>query len=139
MDLLFTGDAWRDIEVNEYEQILHGLGGRPLGLEVAQLIEITRWIQARAKAPKVRLETSGIRNQVVSLIATALEPNLFSEVLIRDGMPSLSYLLEKPVTFQEAADLFCPDLYKEFDLDRLIAIAAPAKVTSERNLKIAKQ
>ena len=50
---------------------------------------------------------------------------MFSEIVIREGMASLNYLLEKPVEYHEAADLFCLDLYKEFDLDRLEAVAAP--------------
>jgi len=37
-------------------------------------------------------------------------------------------VLQKPVTFEEAPELFCLDLYKEFDLDRLATIAAPTQV-----------
>ena len=39
----------------------------------------------------------------------------------------MGYLLERPVEYHEAGDLFCLDLYKEFDLDRLEAVAAPTK------------
>jgi hypothetical protein len=31
-----------------------------------------------------------------------------------------------------AADLFCLDLYKEFDLDRLVALAQQAKITLQK-------
>ena len=67
---------------------------------------------------------------VVALIAAALEPSLFSDVVIRRGIPSLRYLLDKPVKYQEAPDLFCLDLYKFTDLDRLAALAAPSVVKS---------
>jgi hypothetical protein len=50
-------------------------------------------------------------------------------------MPSLAYLLEKPVEFHQAPELFCFDLYKHFDLDRLTALAAPARVRSEETVK----
>ena len=60
-------------------------------------------------------------------------------VIVREGAPSLSYLLDKPVEFQEAAELFCLDLFKEFDLDRLEAMAEPTRVTHEKMLKIAKE
>jgi len=83
----------------------------------------------------VRLEVTGIRNQVAALVASALEPNLFSTLLVHEGMPSLGYLLEAPVRFEEAPELFCLDLYKEFDLDRLAAVAAPTPVTLERQVK----
>ena len=132
LDLLFTGDAWKDTEPYSYAQILGALGARPLGLEAGQLLEIVRWIRGKSGATKVRLESTGIRNQVAALAAAALEPELFSEVKIREGMRSLGYLLEAPVTFQEAPDLFCLDLYREFDLDLLAAMSAPAKVTVER-------
>ena len=47
-------------------------------------------------------------------------------------MPSLGFLLDTPVTFQDAPDLFCLDLYKLFDLDQLAAMAGPASVIVER-------
>jgi hypothetical protein len=45
-------------------------------------------------------------------------------------MQSLSYLLDKPVPFRSAPELFCLDFYKYFDLDRLAAVAAPAKIST---------
>jgi len=137
VDLLFTGDAWSKIGSAAYQQILHGTGDRPLGLEAAQLLAVTRWICGQSGNPKVRVESRGIRNQVAALVASALEPELFSEVLIRDGMASLAYLLEKPVEFHQAPELFCFDLYKQFDLDRLAALAVPAKVRNEQVLESA--
>ena len=43
-------------------------------------------------------------------------------------MPSLHFLLDAPLTFQDAPDLFCLDLYKDFDLDRLEPLAEPTQV-----------
>jgi hypothetical protein len=45
-------------------------------------------------------------------------------------MASLGHLYEKPIPFSEAPDLFCLDLYKETDIDRLTALAEPAKVVT---------
>jgi len=127
IDFVFSGDAWREVNSDEFQQILHGTGDRSLGLEAAQLIEIARWIKGRSNTPQLRVECSGIRNQVATVIASALEPGLFSEIIIREGMASLGYLLDKPVEYREAAELFCLDLYKEFDLDRLEAVAGPVR------------
>jgi len=118
-DLLLIGDAWRDIPAYEYAQLLHGLGERALGHMAAQLIEIGQWIRNRNGASSLRIEVTGMRSQVTSLVAAALAPGLFSELVVRDGIRSLSYLLEKPVEFSEAPELFCLDLFKKFDLDRL--------------------
>jgi dienelactone hydrolase len=131
LDLVFTGDAWKGNTGWAYMQILHGTGDRALGLEVAQLIEIAQWMREQAGTQSVRLEVSGMRNQSAVLVASALEPKLFSEVVVRDGISSLSYLLDKPVEFREAAELFCLDLYKEFDLDRLEAVAEPTRYQHE--------
>jgi dienelactone hydrolase len=136
-DLLFTGDAWAKLDSADYQQILHGVGERPIGMEASQLIEIARWIGRHAGLTQVRVESTGIRNQVAALIASALEPELFSEVLVRDGMASLAYLLEKPVAFNQAADLFCLDLYKEFDLDRLESVAIPTRFVHGPYLTVA--
>jgi len=136
LDLLFTGDAWKDLAPHLYAEILAGLGERPLGMQAGQLIEVARWCQKMGGVQRVRLEVTGIRNQVAALVAAALEPNLFSAVVVHEGMPSLAYLLEAPITYQEAPELFCLDLYKEFDLDRLVTIAAPVKVVVEKYVQL---
>jgi dienelactone hydrolase len=138
LDLMFTGTSWKDTRPYEFAQILHGLGDRPLGMEAAQLSRITRWAKERAGVSSVRLETGGIRTQVAALVAAALDPALFSVMVVRNGMHSLSYVLELPVRFEQAPELFCLDLYKDFDIDRLEALAAPAKVSVTKYLKIPK-
>jgi hypothetical protein len=65
---------------------------------------------------------------VIGLVAAALRPSLFREVVIRDGARSLRRLFDAPVEYHAAPDLFCLDLYKQFDLDGLARLAAPAVV-----------
>jgi hypothetical protein len=43
-------------------------------------------------------------------------------------MQSFSYLFDHPVQFQQAPELFCLDLFKEFDIGQLEALASPASV-----------
>jgi dienelactone hydrolase len=136
VDLLFTGAAWRDTEPYSYAQMLDAIGERTIGLEAAQLIAVARWARVAFGSPaKVRLEATGIRSQVAAMIAAALEPGVFAEIVVHEGMPSFAYLLQVPVTFQEAPELFCLDLYKYFDLDGLAAMAAPGKVKVEKYLQ----
>jgi len=122
-DLIFIGDAWAGIRSAEHQQFVHGLGGRSLGLVSAQLIEIARWAGSRTGAARVRVGCQGLRSQVAALVVTALEPQLFSEVVVHEGIRSLSDLLEKPIEFSEAPEIFCLDLFKHFDLDRLQALS----------------
>jgi hypothetical protein len=107
--------------------MIYTTGDRPLGIEAAHLIGIANWLKQRGAA-SVRVEASGMRNQVVTMVAAALDPSMFSEVVVRNGIASLRYLIDKPVPYMEAPDLFCLDLYKVTDLDRLSELSAPTAV-----------
>ena len=114
-----------------YGQLLAPLGERPLGMRAAQLVAAARWLEDTMGTRRIRLESTGIRSQVVALVAAALKPELFSRIRIREGMSSLSHLYTVPVTYQQAPDLFCRDLYKEFDLDQLEVLAEPTEILQE--------
>ncbi len=130
IDLLFFGDEATERPVPAtYTLKVATIGDRPLGIEAAQLIAATNRLREVSGARPIRLESTGIRSQVVALVASALEPAMFSEVVSRDAMRSLRYLLDAPVAYRSAPDLFCLDLYKEFDLDRLAALAEPTRFT----------
>lgn len=125
LDLLFTGDAALDIRGPERTiQVFPGLGDRPLGLRVAQLLTLAEWARSSTGAQHVRLDTTGPRSQVVALVAAALEPESFSQITVRGGMDSLQHVLDEPVTHTEAPELFCLGLYRHFDLEQLEAMAA---------------
>lgn len=132
VDLAFTGDAWKADTVPDLQQLVSATGERPIGIETSELIEIVRFMGNRAHQPKVRLESNGIRSQVVCLLASALEPAMFSELITRNGMQSLDYVLQKPVEYEAAPDLFCLDLFRETNLDRLVALSAPVRVLNEQ-------
>ena len=130
LDLLFFGDdSLPARSVPEYTQLLSAMGDRPVGMEAAQLLGIASWLQRTWAAPQIRLQTTGMRSQTVALLAAALGSGAFSEVQIEHGIPSLSRLLDRPVPYESAPDLFCLDLYKRFDLPRLAELARPARVT----------
>jgi dienelactone hydrolase len=131
-DLVFTGDAApKEDDLEEFPLMMATTGERALGIEGAQLIALAQWLKNNFGAQTIRVESLGIRNQVVALVAADLAPGLFSELAIRGGMPSFRYLLDTPVKFESAPDLFCLDLYKQFDIDRLASIAEPARVTQQ--------
>jgi len=113
LDLLFFGDgAPQNPGPHAYAQMIASAGERPLGLEAAQLIALARWLGVR----KVRVLTAGPRSQVIARVAAALEPALFEEITHREGIDSLRHLLDAPVEYQAAPELFCLGLLKAFDL-----------------------
>jgi dienelactone hydrolase len=123
MDPIFTGDAAPEKpNAYHYAQMFSALGERPLAIEAAQIVAAARWLREARRAPSVRLESRGIRSQVAALAAKALEPALFGAVVVREGMSSFQHLLDAPVEFQAAPDLFCRDLYREFDIEQLAAL-----------------
>jgi dienelactone hydrolase len=129
-DLVFTGDvAPKKDELEEYPLLLAATGERALGVEAAQLIALARWIGSQSTNRKIRVQTSGIRTQLMALIAANLDPNLFSEIETRHGMRSLQYVLDAPVKFEAAPDIFCLDLYRDFDINRLAVMAAPVHIS----------
>lgn len=130
LDLLFMGSSWKNQDPFLFAQMLDAVGDRTIGVEAAQLISIARWATRKAGLAKTRLEVTGMRTQAVALTASALEPELFSDIVVHEGVSSLHYVLEKPVKFEDAPELFCLDLYKEFDIESLQALAGPAVVRS---------
>ena len=120
VDLLFFGDAAPEKPASfAWTQLVATLGERPLGLQAAQLLALADWLQPNGP---VRLETRGIRAQLIGLAAAALLPQRFREVHVRDGVASLRHLLDAPIEYRTAPELFCLDLYREFDLDQLAAL-----------------
>jgi len=126
--LFFGATTPDDPDPAYWEMLVASSGDRPLGIEVGQLIAIAKSFHTGKQ--KIRLETEGIRSQVVALGAAALEPGLFSEVYSNEGMTSLSYLLDTPIPYRNAPDLFCLDLYKYFDVDRLAVLASPVTIST---------
>jgi dienelactone hydrolase len=118
-----------------YAQVFDTVGDRALGIEVAEVVEQAKWLRARSNHPTIRIESWGIRSQTVALLAAALEPTLFSEVVTRREMSSFGYLINLPVRFEDAADLFCLDLYKEFDIDELEAMSGGVRVLRRDSLE----
>jgi hypothetical protein len=135
-DATFMGSTWKEGNAYLLVQMINGVGERPIGLQAAQLIRAARWATERSGSPKVSLEADGPRSQLQALVAAALEPGLFSRVTVRNGMRSLRYALDLPVTFYQAPELFCLDLYKEFDLDQIAALAGQGKILQSDFLEI---
>jgi dienelactone hydrolase len=126
LDLFFNGSMRPQTSYRAaWEMLVASSGDRPLGMEVAQLLAVAKWMRANNANTEVQIETEGMRSGVIAAIAAAIDPGAFSVVSSVHGMKSLGYLLDAPVAFRSAPDLFCLDLYKYFDIDSITAIAEP--------------
>jgi dienelactone hydrolase len=129
LDLIFNGFTSPQIpDPTDWETLTSSLGDRPLGLEAAQLLGVAHWLRENNAGRPISIETDGIRSAVIAAVAAAIDPAAFSSVTSHHGMKSLSYLLDTPVAFRSAPDLFCLDLYRDFDIDSIAAIAAPVMI-----------
>ena len=126
--LFFAATSPDETDPAYWEMLVASSGERPLGIETAQLIAVAK--SFRSGHGKIRLETVGIRSQTLALVAAAIEPDLFSEIYSDNAMGSFSYLLDTPVPYRTAPDLFCLDLYKYFDIDRLAILASPVRIAN---------
>ncbi len=132
LDLIFNGFTRPQTpDTTDWETLTATSGDRALGLEVAQLVAVARWLKTNNAGRKIVVETDGIRSGAIAEMAAAIEPDLFSTMTTRHAMQSLGYLIDKHVAFRSAADLYCLDLYKDFDLDVIASLAAPVAIKSE--------
>jgi len=127
--IFFGSTSPDETEPAYWEMLVASRGDRAIGLEVGQLIAAAKSFRSSTDLNNLCLITDGIRSQVVALVAAALEPDLFSVIESNNAMTSLSYLLDAPIPYRTAPDLFCLDLYKHFDIDRMTMLAYPAKAT----------
>jgi hypothetical protein len=131
LEPLFNGSTIpQDPDPADWEMLVATIGDRPLGLEVAQLLAVATWLKAASGRSPIGLESDGIRSQVVAWAAAAIEPRVFSEVVSGEAMRSLAYLIDTPIPFRGAPELFCLDLFKDFDLDCLALMAAPTRIAT---------
>ncbi len=138
VDLLLVGDAspGEGEPAAYFSEMLLAAGNRPVALAAAQLLALSHWAGKNLDPPSIRLQTTGLRSQIVALVAGGLDPQLFSEIVTRGGTRSLSYLYDQPVSFRDAPEPFCRDLYKYFDVDRLVILAGSGEVRQKEFLEV---
>ena len=133
LDTIFNGATKpEENDPGNWAMMVSTDGKRPLGLEVEQLLAVARWFQAHSGQAKIRVQTVGIRSQIVAQAAAALSPDLFAAIVSDDAIDSLGSLMEGPLLFRSAPELFCLDLYKYFDIDVFTSMAEPVRI--ERHL-----
>lgn len=150
LDPLFFGQNVPDIALGSptsgtapFAQTLSALGERPLGMEAAQLTAVIAWLNegndegsstphswaepAPSKAP-VRMITIGPRAETLALVAAALKPAMFSGIEAQKSIATFMDVFDHPGDYKGAEDVLCLDLFRDFDIDTLTAIASPVHI-----------
>ena len=121
VDLFGTGHQAAD---GRYHMLVASTGERSLGIQVGQLIALLQWI-GRQYSGDIHVSASGRVMPVVALMATALQPRLVASLVTAGLLDTLDRLIHWPVSYAEAAPLFCFGLLAECDIDDLIRLSRP--------------
>jgi hypothetical protein len=124
-DVFGTGELarnWQEL------MVVAGSGDRPLGIQVAQILALARWARSEYGRPKVSLHAAGTVVPVAGLIAVALEPGLFGDLVTESLLSSFKRLMDYPLDYEQAAPLFCFGLLARFDIPDLVRLCGAVEV-----------
>jgi len=107
--------------------LLAATGQRPLGIQAAQLLAVTDWLQASSPRTLV-LQSHGPRASAAALVAAALRPATLTGLELRGALTSFQQLIDEDKTVETLPELFAFGLLAEFDVRHLAAMAAPLPV-----------
>ncbi len=103
------------------------VGDRSLGLQASQVAAIARWFRLFDKTSPT-LMAIGPRSSVIALVAANLETERIGQLALKNKLASLSDVIEKNMSFEQAPELFCFGLLEEFEINQLIKMAAPRTI-----------
>ena len=129
VDLLGFGQSQGRKNEDSEILLIATVGGRPLGIQSAQLTAIARWASQNFDGQSVEVAATGPRCGIISLIAAAGAPDILSAIHWQQAWGSLKEFIELNWTATDAPELCCFGLLREFDIRQLIALAAPCPVT----------
>jgi hypothetical protein len=109
--------------------LIAAAGERPLGIQAGQAGGIARWAQSRYGS-NVTIRAHGPRSSLYALVAVALEDNVKAE--LHDSLRSLKQVIEENWAVNQAPEVFCFGLLETFDIDTLITLAGPERVSQPK-------
>jgi hypothetical protein len=111
-----------------YALLVAAVGERPLGIQAGQLRAVCRSLHEESPDTPLELKAIGRRTGLAALIAAAIETEAIDSVDITGGFDSLKQVLSENLPVNEAPELFCFGLLKEFDIPQIEALVAPRSV-----------
>src|SRR6185436_13291846 len=109
--------------------LVDAIGERPLGLQAAQLAAIARWSQGQHPGEPVSGVALGARSSAIALVAAGLEEKAIGSLELHEALGSFKEVIEQNWKYDQKPELFCFGLLEAFDVQHLVALAAPRPVT----------
>lgn len=105
------------------------VGERPLGIQSSQISAVARWLEKDRHLKNVAVAAFGKRASLIALIAAALETDAITTLHLDGSYGSLRQVIEEDIAFNDAPELFCFGLFKEFDIAQIAALVVPRKIS----------
>ena len=110
---------------HQWTMMLSSSGGRMLGLQVAQLAAVLDYENKALSG----LTALGPLSSVIALMASSLSGHAVDEIMLHRGLASLHCLINEPGRYETLSPLYCFGLLASFDIEDLIALTYPVRVT----------
>jgi hypothetical protein len=125
MDPLYIGESLVHSRIPIH---ISASGGRPLGVDAAQVAAVARWLATDRGLGPVKVIGAGPRSGLIALAAAALEEKAISGVDLHYPLKSLREAIDRNLTIEDAPELFTFGLLEQFDIPQLIALVSPRPV-----------
>lgn len=127
-DLLFTGECKPSRgECWQFAQMISTVGGRPLGIQAAQVEACLQWMRQLFGGP-LWMQTDGIASGLAALVCLALNPESAEHLRMFHFTSSLKNLLYEKRSYNEIPSLFCFGLLARVDIPEMIELTQPASI-----------
>lgn len=128
-DILFAGECVPgNTGVWQYSQMIDAVGGRPLGIQVAQIDAIIDHLLQQHPDEQMRVTAHGKAAGLACMTSAALTPGRMASLTLLDMLPSLKDLIAKKVSWNDAPSMFCFGLLEVADVPELMELAKPTVV-----------
>jgi hypothetical protein len=128
VDPFYNGESSIDNRAYLFALMVATVGDRALGLQVAQLQAVARWVKSETGVRDVTLHSVGPRASVTALVAAGMGEPLFSNLVLERPLGSLKELIEENRSLEQSPELFCFGLLEAFDVSQLAALMVPRPV-----------
>lgn len=108
--------------------LVAAVGDRPLGLQASQVRAVATWLNQDRRIGPMHIVAHGKRASLMALTAAAIEPLAIGRLELHDCYGSLKEVIEQNLGVNQAPELFSFGLLGEFDIEQLVALAAPRPV-----------
>ncbi len=105
------------------------VGERPLGIQSSQIGAIARWLKRDRQANNISVTAIGKRTSLIALTAAAMETEAITELNLYESYGSLAQVIEEDIAVNQAPELFCFGLLKEFDIAQIADLVVPRKIS----------